>query len=74
MIRINIVKILLGGRMTDKKKHHCQERSNIPSPNDFFNQVFDGLIENKERQDELIKQIRQHEREHDKPSLRKLDL
>lgn len=60
--------------MTDKKKHHSQERSNIPSPNDFFNQVFGGLVENKARQDELKQQIRQHEREHDKPSLRKLDL
>lgn len=60
--------------MTDKKERHCQERLAVPSPNEFFNQVFNGLVENKARQDELKQQIRQHEREHDKPSLRKLDL
>lgn len=60
--------------MTDKKERHCQERRTVPSPNDFFNQVFSGLVENRARQDELKQQIRQHEREHDKPSLRKLDL
>ena len=60
--------------MTDKKERYCQKRCAVPSPNDFFNQVFSGLVETRARQDELKQQIRQHEREHDKPSLRKLNL
>lgn len=59
--------------MTNKKTSHPKGDVRLPDPNSFFKQIFEGLKDNKTRQDEIREQIRQHESEYDKPNIRKLN-